>query len=248
MSSFKTQALVIKSIDWKDTSRIVSLYTREAGKMKVIAKGARRIKSSYAGMLETMNLVEAVIYVSEKRQIQILGELALENGFAGIKKDYDRTGRVYAIFELADHFLQDGERDPVFFDFLLTLLREITEIKDSRIVFWYFLLKLGSYLGFRMDLGRCAGCARELGEEESFFSLSHDGLTCAACQTGISNGWPLPAAAKAFLVRLQKTPHKRLSKTVFAEPGRFPYTDFLLSYLRHHTGENLELFSLKIFK
>jgi DNA repair protein RecO (recombination protein O) len=248
MSAFKTQALVIKSIDWKDTSRIVSLYTREAGKMNVIARGARRIRSTYAGMLETMNLVEAVIYVSEKRQIQILGELALENGFSGIKKDYYKTGHVYAILELADRFLQPGDKDAVFFDFLAVLLAEMTEIRDPRIVFWYFLLKFCSYLGFKLNLSSCSACAGELGEEESFFSAAHGGLSCAACQKGAGSGWPLPAAAREFLIQLQKGRHQRLSQSVFKEPGRFPYTEFLLAYLRHHTDENLELISLKIFK
>jgi DNA repair protein RecO (recombination protein O) len=248
MPSLKTQALVIKSMDWQDTSRIVTLYTREAGKLKVIARGAKRKSSPYRGMLATLNRIEAVIYVSARRQLQILGEVSLEDAFTPIKKDYDKTGYSFAILELADHFLQEDEGDAVFFDFLIALLEGMGAAADARLVFWYFLLKLCSYLGFRLNLAACPQCGREVGAAGGVFSFSEGGLVCRRCRGGEAPGWTLPGAAAAFLDRLQKTHYQRIGSADFEEPGGFPVTDFLLAYLRHHTGENLEISSLKIFK
>jgi DNA repair protein RecO (recombination protein O) len=248
MSAIKTQALVIKSFDWQDTSRIISLYTREAGKLKVIARGARRLKSAYQGMLETMNLVEALIHSSEKRQIQILGQLSLENSFSPIKRDYDKTGYAYAILEVADHFLQESEADPVFFDFLVTILGQLAAATDNRIVFWFFLLKVCSYLGFRPNFSSCSLCEREVEDEVCLFSMREGCLQCGSCGQIQDQDWQLPRPVREFLARLQRLSHRRLAETAFKAPGAFPYTDFLIAYLRFHSDENLVLASLKIFK
>jgi len=248
MSSLKTQALVVKSMDWQESSKIVTLYTREAGKLKVIARGAKRKTSPYRGMLATLNRIEAVIYLSAKRQLQILGEVSLEDPFTPVKNDYDKTGFSFAVLELADRFLQEDERDPVFFDFLIVLLGEMGASADPRLVFWYFLLKLCSYLGFRLNLAACPQCGREVGQAGGEFSFSEGGLVCERCRRGETPGWTLPAALTVFLDRLQKTSHKQIGSAEFEGPVGFPVTDFLLAYLRHHTEENLDIKSLKIFK
>ena len=248
MAPLKTQAVILRSIDWQDTSRITTLYTREAGKIKAIARGARRLKSPYQGIVESMNRVEALIYCSERRQIQILGEVSLEDSFSLIKKDYYKTGYVYAMLELADHFLPEEESDPVFFDFFAVLLGEMEKAADGRIIFWYYLLKFCSYLGFRLNFSTCLVCGQEAGEKESRFSLADGGITCSACRGAVHGGWALAVAERKFLDGLQGASHRRLSESDFGAPGPFPYTEFLLAYLRQHTDENLVLSSLKIFK
>jgi DNA repair protein RecO (recombination protein O) len=249
MSALKTEALIFRSFDWKDSSKIVTLYTREAGKLKVMARGAKRRNSRYQGLLETISLVEAVVYISEKRQIQTLGEVSLENSFAAVKKDYQKTGYSFAVLELCDRFLQPGESDPVFFDFLITLLGEMAQAGAAPVVFWYFLLKLCSYLGFRLNLEHCLACGEPARGRPGIFSMSEGGFVCSNCQTGEHSGWPLPGPVIDFLVRLQGISHKKVGREAPAvPPDNFGYSDFLIAYLRHHSDEKLELHALKIFK
>ncbi len=138
MSPIKTTAIVLKSINWKDTSKIVTLYTREAGKIGVIAKGARKFNNPYSGVLESINLIEIVLYPSLRRQLQILGTASLENSYPKIKADFNKTGYVYGILELISILIPTDSVDVVFFDFVQKLLEEMGEIEDPRIIFWFF--------------------------------------------------------------------------------------------------------------
>ena len=72
MSSIKTQALVLNSIKWKDSSRIVTLFTHQQGRIKVIVHGAAREKSRFRGKLETLNLLECLIAYRKSRSLQVL--------------------------------------------------------------------------------------------------------------------------------------------------------------------------------
>ncbi len=248
MSPIKTAAIVLKSIKWKDTSKIVTLYTREEGKIGVIARGARKFKNPYSGVLESINLVEIVLYSSSKRQLQILGTASLENSYPKIKADFNKTGYVYCILELISILVPTGSVDVVFFDFVQKLLEEMGKIEDPRIIFWFFLLKISSFLGFRPEFKICSVCSGELNKHNSYLSFHHGGLVCNNCFTENSEGWRLNSDTRKFLYELQKMNYKTISaKSVKVEKG-FPYTEFLLSYLRYHSDEKLELNSLKILK
>jgi DNA repair protein RecO (recombination protein O) len=248
MSSLKSSAIVLKSINWRDTSKIVTLFTREEGKISVIAKGARQSKSKYQGILESINLLEIVVYMSATRNLQILGEISLEDSFRKIRDDYDKTGYAFALLELTDIFFKEGSTDTIFFDFLRALLSEIEKITDPRIVFWYFLLKLSSYLGFKPAFNICSTCNRSLVAEEVVFSIREGAAMCEDCGYSPDSGWKLSIKTRKSLSDLQNTHHKGLSSVEIDLDDRFAFTDFLLTYLRFHSDEKLNLLSLKIFK
>ncbi len=248
MSLVKTLAIVLKSIDWKDTSKIVTLYTRKNGKVDNIAKGARRQNSKYQGVLESINLIEVIIYLSENRQLQILGQATLEKSYPKIRMNYEKTTYVFAIFELTNIFLQQGASDAIFFDFLKTILDEMENGEIPQIVFWYFILKLTSYLGFRPEFDSCHICARKIVNEDVVFSIREGRVTCNKCMTSAGPQWKLGGSIQSFLSNLQKTNHKTLSERSYEIRKEFPYTEFLITYLRFHSEEKLDLSALKLLK
>jgi DNA repair protein RecO (recombination protein O) len=248
MSLVKTLAIVFKSIDWKDTSKIVSLYTRKNGKLDVIAKGARRQNSKYQGVLESINLIEVIIYLSENRQLQILGQATLEKSFPKIRTNYEKTAYVFAIIELTNLFIQQGASDTIFFDFLKTILDEMENSEIPQIVFWYFIIKLTSYLGFRPEFDNCQRCTRKIVDEDVVFSIREGTVTCSECMSTVGHEWTLRGSIQSFLSRLQKTNHKTLSERSYEIREDFPYTEFLIAYLRFHSEEKLDLSALKLLK
>jgi DNA repair protein RecO (recombination protein O) len=248
MSSIKTSAIVLKSINWRDSSKIVTLFTREEGKISVIAKGARQLKSRYQGVLESVNLLEVLVYMSSTRKLQILGQATLEDSFKYIRGDFEKTGYAFALLELTDLFFKEGSVDTIFFDFLKTLFSEIEKVSNPIVVFWYFLLKLSSYLGFRPVFDQCAACNRSVSSEESVFSIREGTIICNTCGSSPESSWALSAIARKSLSDLQKLNHKRLSSVSIGTDEKFNYTEFLLTYLRFHSEEKLDLSALKIFK
>jgi DNA repair protein RecO (recombination protein O) len=244
----KSYAIVLKSINWRDTSKIITLFTREEGKISVIAKGARRLKSKYQGILESINLLEVVIYMSATRNLQILGQATLDNTYKQIRSDYEKTGYVFALLELTDIFFKEGAIDTIFFDFLKTLLSEMEKTNNPKIIFLYFLIKLGSYLGFRPVFDKCLSCKRIITSEQSVFSMREGAIICGNCGTSADSDWILSDSVRKSLLDLQNLNHKRLSDASLTLSEKFAYRDFLLTYLRFHSEEKLDLSSLKSFK
>ena len=109
-----------------------------------------------------MNMIEALIYFSEQRELQILGSTTLENSFYGIRIDLDRTSCALGILELIFIFLKPGHVDQIFYDFLISIFCQLARTNHPIVLLWYFLLKLSSYLGFKPEFNKCRKCGAEI--------------------------------------------------------------------------------------
>ena len=247
MLQIKTKAIVLKSINYGDTSKIVTFYTREYGYISVIAKGARKIKSIYSGNLEPLNLLEAIIYVSANRELQVLGQISLENSFQQIRLDLDKTACALTIIELIQTFIRHSEKDQIFFDFVSSVLSDIQTMKKPIIMIWFFMLKLASYLGFKPEFRQCNICNKKITQNFNIFKAKDGIVICKECNISGENQILLPANVLKFLSRLQNTHHKKVINLIYPEDHHFNYTEFIISYLQLHTHQTIQLSALKYF-
>ena len=180
--------------------------------------------------------------------MQLLGQTTLEDTFQKIRIDYEKTGYTFALLELTDIFFKEGSVDAIFFDFLIALLSQVEKISDPRIVFWYFLIKLSSYLGFKPDFDICSICKRSILTEDAGFSISEGSIICKNCDSSTDNVWNLSKTIRKSLSNLQNLNYKKLSTSEINLDMNFAFTEFLLAYLRYHSDEKLNLSSLQLFK
>jgi DNA repair protein RecO (recombination protein O) len=248
MATLKSNALVTRSMNWRDSSRIVTLFTREHGRIDVIAKGANRAGSTWTGILEPLNLIEAVVHFSDKRELQILGKAELESSLGGLKQDLERTGYALGILEILNTFFKDTSPAADFYDFVVYLLEEMAQGGRMPVYFWYFMLKLTSYLGFRPAFGECRLCGKEPGGGAVYFSFASGSVICGGCSAGDDSGYRLPAAVCDYLAQLQATHYRRLAGVGLPAGREAEVTGFLQAYLRYHTSEKLELKALDYYK
>jgi DNA repair protein RecO (recombination protein O) len=246
MSLQKTSALVLKSIDWKDSSKITTLFTRELGKLNVMAKGAKKAGSRYRGILESLNLVEVFIYCSPHRELQTLGDISLEYAFRILRGNLLKTGYALSILELLDIFFAYGHPDNIFFDFNKQTLCNLENAGNEPVIFWYYLLKLASYLGFKPEFSRCRKCGKQVMDSEIFFALAEGSVICKSCLPAGEKGYALSKTDLDFLFRIQQTKNSGISRIENIQNKRFNFTDFLLQYIQFHTGQRLTLNGLKL--
>jgi DNA repair protein RecO (recombination protein O) len=245
MSQIKTSALVLKSINWKDSSKIVALYTRDKGRVDVLAKGVKRKNHPQSANFEALNHIETIIYFSEKRELQNIGESTLLNSFHKIRNDLEKTAIGLAILELIDIFFQQSETDTIFFDFLLTQFKALDQSANFQVVFWYFILKLLSYLGFKPQFANCNSCGKDK-NEDAYFQKTSGSVFCKNCIGETLLFVKLKKDFHKFLILLQNTNHKKIASVEFPQKLNFNNFTFLLDYLRYHTEQNVELNSLKM--
>jgi len=247
MTLVKTSAIVLRKIKWSDTSNIVALYTRELGRTDVIAKGARRTKSPYLGILEPLNFVDAIIYKSAKRELQTLGEVSLETSLQKIRIDMKKTGYAFSILELVNAFIFSGDDQQKFFDFLKYMLISMQNSDRPDILLWFFILKLTSYLGFRPQFSNCIYCQKTVQNEPVFFRFEDGAIICGKCESGHTGSVKISSITQKYLTDLQNTYYKKILNVMYPQNRDFQYTDFLATYLKYHTDQKLELKAIKFF-
>lgn len=110
MSQERSEAVVLRGVDFSETSRIVTLLLLTRGRMACLAKGARRKKSGFGGALDTLNHIEAVYYWKDGREVQQLGEASILDSYRGIKADLEKSA--YSSFPLEVAYRVAHENEP----------------------------------------------------------------------------------------------------------------------------------------
>ncbi|NOX88058.1 MAG: DNA repair protein RecO [Calditrichaeota bacterium] len=240
----KSEAIVIHSIRWHETSKIVTFYSRQKGIIKAIARGALRKNSQMGGLLESLNHVQIVISEKESRDLQIITQVYLINPFTDLKSDLKRLPYAMAISELIKKIFESGQKDEIFFDFVIRILDALSNAPQPEIVFWYFMLKLASFLGFKPDFKACASCGKSEFKKSALFVFKEGALYCTECTGTVEYSIKLTDREIDFLRRLQSYPHRKIHE--FRSDYRFnvDFTSLLIRYLNFHLQHEITLESL----
>ncbi len=181
---YKYQAIVLGKYDIGETDRIYVLYTREAGKIRLVAHGVRKPQAKLAGNLET--LAHSEVFVARSRgKGKITGVIPLDF-FAAAKDKIQTLEKIFWVLSIFDRLVTQEEKDEKIFDLLLSYLRamdallEADEIKAD--IFTYgFVFKLLHFLGYGLEMSRCVACSAALRPGENFFDAERGGTVCATC-------------------------------------------------------------------
>ncbi len=176
----KTEAVVLRGVDFSNTSRIVTFLSPLRGRLACIAKGVKRKGSRLAGVLDTFNRLELVYYRKEGRSIQTLGEVSLLDGFSGIKTDLEKATLASFPLELAYKTARENEPSEVLYATLVSGLADLSawrgDVKTH--VCWQAFWLLSS-AGFQPLLDHCVRCG---GPVDAAPGFAYDGgVTCQDC-------------------------------------------------------------------
>lgn len=151
----RTEAVVLRSIDYGETSEIVTLFTREKGKLAVMAKGARRAGSRFGASLQPTSYTQVVFYHKPSRSVQTLTESGHVRSFHGITRDLTTLSCGLRIVELVYSLMQEMEQNPVVFNLLVEVLDRLSRspVRTANL-FHFFQLRFASVLGFAPDIRR----------------------------------------------------------------------------------------------
>lgn len=203
MALERIEAVVLKLHALGDTSRIAVLYSRDRGIVRTVAKGARQPKSKFAGTLEPLHRVSAVLYFKENRDLQLLSALDLIESYAA-PGDFERLAHAQAAVELVDRLVWGEEEHAQLYDLLIVALgsiaRDPAETLGADTV--AFQVQAAGLLGYRPVLDVCAGCGRDAGASRAF-AAARGGLLCDRCAAQEASGLRLSAEGLADLRRLQ---------------------------------------------
>lgn len=201
----KAQGIVIKQIDYGEADKILTVLSKEAGKISVIAKGIRKPLSKWAGHLELFVLADLVL--AEGRNFYILSEAESKNFFPDLRKNLKNSGLAYFLAEILNKTLGEDEPQPKVFDLFLETLGKIGR-HSNEIFLQYFIFNYFGILGYRPEVNKCVICAEDLKETKHLWNSVLGGIICA-CSTDKKSGIHLHSDTVKVL-RLILTKDKRI--------------------------------------
>jgi DNA repair protein RecO (recombination protein O) len=199
MAAEKAQALVLRTSDWSESSRIATLWTREFGKIRTVAKGGRRLRSAFDNAIDLLTLCSIVFLRKSSGSLDLLTEAQVVQRFPRLGQDLPALYAAYYVAELLSDWTEEYDPHPLLFDEALATLRELNDPATGagtlgpRVV--RFEMVLLRELGYSPVLEVCASCAGEVSAPGLAFSAAAGGVLCRSCQPGQRERRPLSAAA-----------------------------------------------------
>ncbi|MDA7950016.1 MAG: DNA repair protein RecO [Pirellulaceae bacterium] len=207
MSSEKSAAIVLKNVDFSETSSIVTIFTEELGKIQALAKGARRPKGPFANSLCLLSLANVVFIHKSSDSLDLLTEAKLERYFRGADFSLLQLYTGYYLAELVQTMTDNGDPHKELFGHLRTCLEVLGCQKcDASQVALYFEIQILDELGYWPVWESCASCGTPLPDEDrSMFGILEGGVLCAPCRVGRRNVVKVSSAALSLLKLFQNS-------------------------------------------
>lgn len=175
----RVEAIVLKHADFGEADRLVTLFTREEGKLRAVAKGARKPGSRKGGHLEPFTRVSLLL--GKGREIPVVEQAEAVELNAALGSNLVALGYAAYVVELVDKFSADHDENRGVYRLTRDTLQRLAGGEDLQLAVRFFEVKLLEQMGFRPQLQQCAACGQEIQPEDQYFSFELGGALCPRC-------------------------------------------------------------------
>ena len=237
----KTPAFVLHFLNYREADRIVTLFTREFGKLKGIAKGARRSKKRFSNAIEPFSHSTILFSRRDENSLAIIEGCDVINHYPAIRADLGRTMTASYMIELTDRFTAEGKRSTGIFNLLegfLGLLERGNGIEETTRFFELRLLKLS---GYEPVLERCILCNTPLDEiDATFFDAEKGGIRCSRCGQGGQDCIPVSTGTIKTLLMGKEIETDRIPRLILSENALRESNQIFRHFIRYILGRELK--------
>lgn len=180
------QAIILNRSDYRESDSLVTVYTRDFGKLALVARGTKKNKSKLAGHLEPICLSD--ILIIKGRGFDYVGSALAKNSFLGIKDSLNKLYYAGQTIRWFSRLVKDAVPDERLFLLLSRWLEVLDNYEDEQftkengeLYFTFFALKLLTELGYKPEMYECLNCREAIKPGINYFNLRNGGLVCAAC-------------------------------------------------------------------
>jgi DNA repair protein RecO (recombination protein O) len=206
--SLKTEAIVLRHSDMGEADRLLTMFSRDAGIIRAVAKGARRIHSRKAGHLEPFTRVNLML--ARSHELWIVTQAVAIDLYIPLHEDLVLTSMAAYVLELIDRFSYEEGENRSLYQLLVDTLERLTKGDPLFTAVHYFELHLLDSVGFRPQLFNCVRCKEVIKPQDQFFSAIQGGAVCPRCGSLVPDARPITTDALKYLRNFQRTPYSRL--------------------------------------
>lgn len=218
--SQRVEAVVLRHNDWGEADRILSLYTLELGKIRVVAKGARKLRSRKAGHLEPFTRV--ALLLARGRDMPIVTQAETQDAYLSLREDFLKTTYAAHVVELLDRFTYEEGENPAVYRLLVNTLERLDSALPPETTVHYFRIRLLDSLGYRPQFFQCSVCSKDIQPVSQYFSAEQGGVLCPNCGPQQPGARPISVDTLRYFRHFQRSNFSealkaRLSMTINRE-------------------------------
>jgi DNA repair protein RecO (recombination protein O) len=239
MSIHKTEAIVLRKRDFRETSLIVEFYSKEFGKFSGVLKGIRSTPGKFGSSVEPFSYNELVFYRKRSTDLHLVSQCDVRNNFDPVRSDVVKSVIASFMMEMLNTLMMDEDRNEQIFSFSLYCLHELTRASNPHKIETIYKIKMLSLSGFKPHFDSCVACGRAINTNAKF-SLSRGGLLCPSCFPKDPSARLMFRGTIASILYIQRSDLKT-SLTLGINPQIKRELDMVLNaFLEYHLGKRLK--------
>lgn len=232
----RTEGVVIKTQDYGETHKIITLFTKELGKISAISRGANKPKSRLNASSQLFVRGDYLIYVSHGLSTIQQGEII--SSYRSIQSDIEKTAYAALLVELTYKLLEEKQPDPFIYHELIGTFTWMSEEADFLTPVMMYEMKMYKKGGFAPIVDRCVNC--ESSNELAYFSIQEGGLLCRRCATIDTHAIFLKQALIRILQIFQHVPLRKIGNVNIREENKLLLRRLLDAYYDYYGGYQLK--------
>jgi DNA repair protein RecO (recombination protein O) len=240
-TSHKTEAIVLRFLDYGESDRIVTFYTRDYGKIRGIAKGARRSRKRFANALELFCFSQIVFSRKGRDSLALLEESNVYHHFENIRQDLEKTLMSSYIVDLTDQFTLEDKKSTELFQLLHDFLEQINGGDCTEALLRFFEIRLLKYAGYQPVLDRCVACQAPVNGTDVYqFHARAGGIRCGACHQPGEASLPVSPGTVKTLLMGRDIEMTKMNRLLMSERSAQESRQMLTHFIRHLLGKELK--------
>jgi DNA repair protein RecO (recombination protein O) len=236
MALRESEAIVLRSYPLREADLLVILFTRAEGKVRGVARSAKKSKRRFGGALEPLTYVRAFYDVREGQELTRLDSCEVLESPMACEVSYARAVALGHIAELLDELLPDREANDAIFRLTLSVLHVLTG-PEVWMPVTYFELWLTRLVGFLPELTECIVCGRSLNGSRAYFHALADGLMCPDDKRLASS--EISSESRVLAARMFRAPAENFAQMPWPKSQAADLRKFLIQILQRHIEKKL---------
>ncbi|MEK8129672.1 DNA repair protein RecO [Paenibacillus filicis] len=231
---YRLQGIIIRSMDHGEGNKIVTIFTREYGKMSVVARGAKKVKSRFGSAVQLFTLGDFSFFKSGQSGLGSMSLAEIVEAFHPLREDLHLAAYASYLAELTDKMFGDQEGHPYLYEQLKGSFQALQQGKDIQIIVHMYEMKMLMQAGYMPELNQCVVCGSQA--EAVALSVGLGGILCERCKLRDPQAIPLTPGALKLLRVLGQADVKRLGSIDVKAPTKELLKLVLRTYFDTHVG------------
>ncbi|PKN53110.1 MAG: DNA repair protein RecO [Deltaproteobacteria bacterium HGW-Deltaproteobacteria-13] len=245
--SYKTTGFVLRTLSYGESDLIVTFYSHDFGKLKGIAKGAKRSKKRFANVFEPFSLTNIIFTRKSRDMLAFIESCDIIDHYHAIRQDMEKTLIASYFIDLTDHFSPEGKKNEKVFQLLRDFLLMLGKEKASDATVRFFEMRLLKLTGFEPALEHCIVCKTPVTNGNSYyFHAGEGGIKCSACAQPQRYEQPISAGTVRTLLLGKDMDIEKIKLIALTDSLAAESRSILIGFIAHVLGREVK--SLKVME